>query len=187
MTAVCRLKTLSVCRFKTSPCVLAPRPHAEKHVRVLPAYTGTFWTYTRKAFWLHSHGHYVCTIGTLLTILDLGWHVHEQMLREIRYWPEATRIRSDKPQLSRASIVSVSWLDLPRTRDLLLLFWVCPPNCLAQTTVDYCASNNVVYTDGKAPRAHREGFCFFTSGGSCPSGKTATDILGSGDMFMDNC
>ena len=31
-----------VCPFKTSPCVPAPRAHAEKHVRVLPAYTETF-------------------------------------------------------------------------------------------------------------------------------------------------
>ena len=30
-----------VCTFKTSRCVPAPRPHAEKHVRVLLAYTGT--------------------------------------------------------------------------------------------------------------------------------------------------
>ena len=36
MTAVYRLKTLSVCTFKTSPCVPAPRPHAENHVRRRP-------------------------------------------------------------------------------------------------------------------------------------------------------
>ena len=35
-------KTLSVCRFKTSPCMPATRPHAFQHVGVLPAYTGTF-------------------------------------------------------------------------------------------------------------------------------------------------
>ena len=32
----------SVCTFKTSPCVPAPRAHVETHVRVLPAYTETF-------------------------------------------------------------------------------------------------------------------------------------------------
>ena len=35
-------KTLSVCRFKTSPCMPALRAHAFQHVSVLPAYTGTF-------------------------------------------------------------------------------------------------------------------------------------------------
>ena len=33
-----------------SPCVPAPCPHAEKHVRVLPAYTETFRTHTRGRF-----------------------------------------------------------------------------------------------------------------------------------------
>ena len=37
-----------VCTLKASPCVPAPRPQAEKHVRVMPAYTGTFLTYTRR-------------------------------------------------------------------------------------------------------------------------------------------
>ena len=32
----------SVCPFKTSLCMPAPRAHVEKHVRVLPAYTATF-------------------------------------------------------------------------------------------------------------------------------------------------
>ena len=32
----------SVCTFKTSPCIPAPRPHVETHVRVVPANTGTF-------------------------------------------------------------------------------------------------------------------------------------------------
>ena len=31
-----------VCGFKTSPCVPAPRPLVETHVRMVPAYTGTF-------------------------------------------------------------------------------------------------------------------------------------------------
>ena len=31
----------SVCTFKTSPCVPAPRAHVFQHVRVVPAYTGT--------------------------------------------------------------------------------------------------------------------------------------------------
>ena len=39
---VCMYKTPSVCGNKTSPCVQAPRAHVETHVRVLPAYTGTF-------------------------------------------------------------------------------------------------------------------------------------------------
>ena len=40
----------SVCRFKTSPCVPAPRPHVVTHVRVVPVHTGTFWIYTRRFF-----------------------------------------------------------------------------------------------------------------------------------------
>ena len=32
----------SVCRFKTSPCVPAPRAHVETHVRVVPVHTRTF-------------------------------------------------------------------------------------------------------------------------------------------------
>ena len=32
----------SVCRFKTSPCVPAPRPHVSKHAGVVPVHTGTF-------------------------------------------------------------------------------------------------------------------------------------------------
>ena len=39
---VCRLKNASVCRFKTSPCVRAPRLHVFQHVRVVPVHTGTF-------------------------------------------------------------------------------------------------------------------------------------------------
>ena len=30
-----------VCTFKTSPCVLAPRAHVEKHVDVVPVHTET--------------------------------------------------------------------------------------------------------------------------------------------------
>ena len=32
----------SVCRFKTSPCVPAPRPHVSKHAGVVAVHTGTF-------------------------------------------------------------------------------------------------------------------------------------------------
>ena len=32
--------------IKTSPCMPAPRAHVETHVRVVPAYTETFWTDT---------------------------------------------------------------------------------------------------------------------------------------------
>ena len=41
---VCRVvwKNASVCRFKTPPCMPATRAHAFEHVRVVPAYTGTF-------------------------------------------------------------------------------------------------------------------------------------------------
>ena len=35
-------KKTSVCRFKTSPCVPAPRAHVLPHVRVVPVHTGTF-------------------------------------------------------------------------------------------------------------------------------------------------
>ena len=40
----------SVCRFKTSPCVLAPRANVEKHVRVVPAYTGDVLNLHTEAF-----------------------------------------------------------------------------------------------------------------------------------------
>ena len=32
----------SVCRFKTSPCVPAPRAHVLPHAGVVPVHTGTF-------------------------------------------------------------------------------------------------------------------------------------------------
>ena len=59
---VCRFKNASVCRFKTSPCMPAPRTHVEKHVRVLPAYTGTVRMYTWRRFesthWVFSLPHH---------------------------------------------------------------------------------------------------------------------------------
>ena len=36
-----------LCTFETSPCVPASRAHMFQHVRAVPAYTGTFWMYTR--------------------------------------------------------------------------------------------------------------------------------------------
>ena len=48
------VQNASVCRFKTSPCVPAPRPHVITHARV-PVHTGTFRTYTR--------GRFECTHG----------------------------------------------------------------------------------------------------------------------------
>ena len=33
----------SVCTFQTSPCMPATHAHVAKHVRVLPAYMGTFF------------------------------------------------------------------------------------------------------------------------------------------------
>ena len=47
---VCGTLKTPVCRFKTSPCVPAPRAHVETHVRVVPVHTGTFRTYTRRRF-----------------------------------------------------------------------------------------------------------------------------------------
>ena len=41
------IQNVPMCTFKTSPCVPAPRPHVETHVRVVQAYTGTFWMDTR--------------------------------------------------------------------------------------------------------------------------------------------
>ena len=35
-------KNASVCGFKTSPCMPAPRVHVFQHVRVVPVHTGTF-------------------------------------------------------------------------------------------------------------------------------------------------
>ena len=39
---VSTFKTPSVCRFKTSRCMPAPRAHVETHVHVVPVHTGTF-------------------------------------------------------------------------------------------------------------------------------------------------
>ena len=39
----------------------APRAHVETHVRVLPAYTGTFLTYTRRRFKIHTRGSHTQT------------------------------------------------------------------------------------------------------------------------------
>ena len=49
------VQNASVCRFKTSPCVPAPRPHVITHAGVVPVHTGTFRTYTR--------GRFECTHG----------------------------------------------------------------------------------------------------------------------------
>ena len=44
----------SVCPFKKSPCVPAPRAHVSTHVRVVPVHKVTFWTYTRRRVeWTH--------------------------------------------------------------------------------------------------------------------------------------
>ena len=52
---VCRLKTLSVCRFETSPCMPATRAHAFQHVRVVPVHTGTFLNlHTESVLSLHT-------------------------------------------------------------------------------------------------------------------------------------
>ena len=40
----------SVCGFKKSPCMLAPRAHVETHVRVVPVHTGTFLNLHTKVF-----------------------------------------------------------------------------------------------------------------------------------------
>ena len=39
---LCGFKNASVCTFKTSPCVPAPRAHVFQHVRVVLVHTGTF-------------------------------------------------------------------------------------------------------------------------------------------------
>ena len=46
-----------VCRFKTSPCMPAPRPHVVTHVCVVPVRTGTFWIYTRGLSACHGTHH----------------------------------------------------------------------------------------------------------------------------------
>ena len=45
------IQNVTVCTFITSPCVPAPRVHFSTHVRVVPAYTETFWMYTRRRSW----------------------------------------------------------------------------------------------------------------------------------------
>ena len=44
------MKNVTVCTFKASPCVPAPRAHVFQHVRVVPVHTGTFWIYGRRVF-----------------------------------------------------------------------------------------------------------------------------------------
>ena len=47
-------QNVHVCTFKTFSCMLATGAHVGTHVRVLPAYTGTFGTYTRgRVEWTH--------------------------------------------------------------------------------------------------------------------------------------
>ena len=50
LSSVCPSQKTSVCRFKTSSCVPAPRAHVVTHVRVVAVHTGTFWVYTRRFF-----------------------------------------------------------------------------------------------------------------------------------------
>ena len=49
------VQNASVCRFKTSPCVPAPRAHMLPHAGVVPVHTGTFGIYTRR-FLGQTHG-----------------------------------------------------------------------------------------------------------------------------------
>ena len=46
---------------KTSPCVPAPREHVSTHVRVVPAYTVTFWMHTRRRFWVDTRSFHGAT------------------------------------------------------------------------------------------------------------------------------
>ena len=50
--SVVRVSTqhVPVCTLKTSSCMPATRAHVETHVRVVPAYTGTFRMYAWKRF-----------------------------------------------------------------------------------------------------------------------------------------
>ena len=45
---VCDTLKKPVCPLNTSPYLPTPRAHVFQYVRVVPAYTGTFWTYTRR-------------------------------------------------------------------------------------------------------------------------------------------
>ena len=47
-------QNVPVCPSKTSPCIPAPRAHVFQHVRVVPALSGKFCSYTRGRFeWTH--------------------------------------------------------------------------------------------------------------------------------------
>ena len=50
------VQNVTVCTFKTSPCVPASRAHVETHVRVVPAYTGTFLNVHTEAFKIYTRG-----------------------------------------------------------------------------------------------------------------------------------
>ena len=86
---VCGFKNASVCTFKTSQCVPAPRAHVFQHVRVEPVHTGTFRTYTRgtgviasSAYHnLHTYGYHVLQTlhGHLATLKRVVMDVYRRL------------------------------------------------------------------------------------------------------------
>ena len=82
-------------------------------------------------------------IGTLWAAWDLGSHVHEQRLREIRCWQEATRMSCCGPfLLSHCGLRNLSPAG-PTTGEKLIAASFC-------FIVKCCAKDNVVYTPGGA-------------------------------------
>ena len=71
-------KNIPVCTFKTSPCVLTPRAHVSTHVRVVPAYTGTFWMYTWRRSWSPNTGFSTFFCVPQLTHTPNTHHDHQQ-------------------------------------------------------------------------------------------------------------
>ena len=59
LPSVCMYKTPSVCRFKTSLCVPAPRAHVSTHVRVVLVHTGRF-EHTHGDVWSGHTGFSAC-------------------------------------------------------------------------------------------------------------------------------
>ena len=73
----------SVCAFKTSPCIPAPRAHVFQHVRVVPVYAVTFWIYTRKGFlYVHTVRQGVIVSSAYQNLPTYGYHVIQQITKE---------------------------------------------------------------------------------------------------------
>ena len=77
-------KNTSVCTFKTSPCMPAPRAHVFQHVRVVPVHTGTFErTHGDVLTLLSKHGgEGVIVSAAYQNLPTYGYHVLQRFTEE---------------------------------------------------------------------------------------------------------